>query len=172
MNNNFHQTGYGRDFFGYQLPRLIKALERLADAAEGSNKSISFSNKLPFKKALPLSWEEVSKIVSEELKAILGHPIDCVANYDDVGYWAVKINDMRIPSEEMSKALDLLKADEYQREDMLPLSDERHLGVNEIGMEGGNLLLENYLGYKWETMHIEEDRIWLLGDKSEVPNEN
>ena len=30
----FHETGYGRRFFESQLPKLIKALERIADSLE------------------------------------------------------------------------------------------------------------------------------------------
>lgn len=30
----FYQTGYGKDFFGRQLPALIRALERLADSMQ------------------------------------------------------------------------------------------------------------------------------------------
>lgn len=34
----FHETGYGRDFFSHQLPQLIKQLTRVADALEEQNK--------------------------------------------------------------------------------------------------------------------------------------
>lgn len=34
---NFIRTEYGRRFFDGQLPRLIKALERIADALEKQN---------------------------------------------------------------------------------------------------------------------------------------
>lgn len=34
----FHETGYGRTFFEYQLPKLIRELGRVADALEESNK--------------------------------------------------------------------------------------------------------------------------------------
>ncbi len=37
MGPQFHETGYGRTFFQSQLPRLIKAIERLADAVEKNN---------------------------------------------------------------------------------------------------------------------------------------
>lgn len=30
----FHETGYGRDFFQYQLPELIKQLTRVANSLE------------------------------------------------------------------------------------------------------------------------------------------
>lgn len=34
----FHETQYGKRFFDSQLPKLIKALERIADALENQNK--------------------------------------------------------------------------------------------------------------------------------------
>lgn len=34
MGPEFYQTGYGKRFFEAQLPRLINAIERLADAVE------------------------------------------------------------------------------------------------------------------------------------------
>lgn len=34
----FHETMYGKRFFDSQLPKLIKALERIADALEKQNK--------------------------------------------------------------------------------------------------------------------------------------
>ena len=34
MGPQFHETGYGRTFFQSQLPNLIKAINRLADAME------------------------------------------------------------------------------------------------------------------------------------------
>ena len=37
MGTQFHETGYGRTFFQSQLPNLIKAINRLADAMEKQN---------------------------------------------------------------------------------------------------------------------------------------
>lgn len=37
MGPQFHETGYGRTFFQSQLPNLIKAINRLADAMEKHN---------------------------------------------------------------------------------------------------------------------------------------
>lgn len=36
----FHETGYGKRFFESQLPKLIKALERIADALENEKKPL------------------------------------------------------------------------------------------------------------------------------------
>ena len=40
----FHETGYGRKFFDYQLPTLIKEIGRLADAVEESNRLAARTN--------------------------------------------------------------------------------------------------------------------------------
>ena len=37
MEPQFHETGYGRTFFQSQLPNLIKAINRLAEAMEKQN---------------------------------------------------------------------------------------------------------------------------------------
>ena len=37
MGPQFHETGYGRTFFQSQLPNLVKAINRLADAMEKQN---------------------------------------------------------------------------------------------------------------------------------------
>lgn len=37
MGPQFYETGYGRAFFQSQLPNLIKALNRLAEAVEKQN---------------------------------------------------------------------------------------------------------------------------------------
>jgi hypothetical protein len=37
MGPQFHETGYGRTFFQSQLPNMIKAINRLADAMEKQN---------------------------------------------------------------------------------------------------------------------------------------
>jgi len=35
----FHETGYGRKFFEADLPRLVRALERIATQLEANNKT-------------------------------------------------------------------------------------------------------------------------------------
>ena len=37
--NAFHETQYGKRFFDSQLPKLIKALERIANALEKQNEN-------------------------------------------------------------------------------------------------------------------------------------
>jgi len=45
MGPQFHETGYGRTFFQSQLPNLIKALNRLAEAIEKRNENVKEEKK-------------------------------------------------------------------------------------------------------------------------------
>lgn len=54
----FHQTGYGKDFFGRQLPALIRALEKLADSIQ----------KKPLAQPLPIQIEARANLLQDFFK--------------------------------------------------------------------------------------------------------
>jgi len=66
---HFHETGYGRTFFEGQLPRLLKALETIADT-------------LPKLKPTD-EVEQLRQLVREAVAAVSGDEIDPV----DVREW-------------------------------------------------------------------------------------
>ena len=116
--------------------------------------------------AVKLSWAKVSECISEEVSKILGREVVCDSRWNDYCYWATMIAGKRIPIEDLYKILDAVDANDAQRGDSLPESVERTFTVGEIGMDVSELLLERYFGYKWETTHIDEDNLWLLGEKA------
>ncbi len=122
-------------------------------------------------KAIKLSWAQVSDCISEEVSKILGRRVVCDSRWNDYCYWATMIAGKRIPIEELYTILDDVDANDAQRVDSLPESAERTHTVGEIGMDVSELLLERHFGYKWETTHIEEDNLWLLGEKDGDCNE-
>lgn len=122
-------------------------------------------------KAIKLSWAQVSDCISEEVSKILGRRVVCDSRWNDYCYWATMIAGKRIPIEELYKILDSLNANDYQRADSMPESVELTHTVGEIGMDASELLLERHFDYKWETTHIEEDNLWLLGEKDGEDNE-
>lgn len=122
-------------------------------------------------KAIKLSWAQVSDCISEEVSKILGRKVVCDSRWSDYCYWGTIIAGKRIPIEELYTILDTVRADEAQSRDSLPESTERTLTVREIGMDVSELLLERHFGYKWETTHIEEDNLWLLGERQGENNE-
>lgn len=122
-------------------------------------------------KAIKLSWAQVSDCISEEVSKILGRGVVCDSRWNDYCYWATMIAGKRIPIEELYTILDDVDANDAQRGDSLPESAEHTHTVGEIGMDVSELLLERHFGYKWETTHIEEDNLWLLGEKDGDCNE-
>ena len=48
-------------------------------------------------KAIRITWDRLSRIMSEEISKIIGREIQCRASMNDVEYWAVVIQDERIP---------------------------------------------------------------------------
>lgn len=66
---NFHETVYGKRFFESQLPKLIKTLERIADALEEQNKRERRrkENTELFKQALNEAWDnKIEKVIKGE----------------------------------------------------------------------------------------------------------
>lgn len=44
MGPQFHETAYGKRFFGIQLPKLTEALERIAQALERKEETLCIKN--------------------------------------------------------------------------------------------------------------------------------
>ena len=61
-------------------------------------------------KAIRITWDSLSRIMSEEISKILGREIHCKASMNDVEYWAIVIQDERIPLSELFKILETVKA--------------------------------------------------------------
>jgi hypothetical protein len=75
MNSEFHKTMMGTKFYGHDVPRIVKALERIAEALEHSNKT-------PYEIMNPSEDEDEDEI--EEPKSIS----DLVkSNYPYNGIW-------------------------------------------------------------------------------------
>lgn len=122
-------------------------------------------------KAIRISWDSLSRIMSEEIGKILGRDIRCIASMNDVDYWAVAMPDERIPLSELFKILETVKANEAERQDSLPESAMSEFSVRDIGMEAANLILAGRLGYKWKAQYMDDYGMWILGEKDGEDNE-
>ena len=122
-------------------------------------------------KAIRISWDSLSRIVSEEISKILGREICCKASMNDVEYWAIVIQDERIPLSELFKILETVKANEAERQDSLPESAMTQFSVRDIGMEAANLILAGRLGYRWKAQYMDDYGMWILGEKDGENNE-
>lgn len=122
-------------------------------------------------KALKFSWDEVSQRLQPEIEAILGRRILCVAKPDDEYYWCVAFPEGRIPLSDLFKILEAINASERERIDSVPPERDHPVDVSCLGMSASELLLRRCLGYQWETIHIKDDALWILGEKDGDLNE-
>ena len=122
-------------------------------------------------KALKFSWDEVSQKLHPEIEAILGRRILCVAKPDDEYYWCVAFPEGRIPLSDLFKILEAINASERERIDSVPPERDHPVDVSCLGMSASELLLRRCLGYQWETIHIKDDALWILGEKDGALNE-
>ena len=122
-------------------------------------------------KALKFSWDEVSQKLQPEIEAILGRRFLCVAKPDDEYYWCVAFPEGRIPLSDLFKILEAINASERERIDSVPPERDHPVDVSCLGMSASELLLRRCLGYQWETIHIKDDALWILGEKDGDLNE-
>lgn len=118
-------------------------------------------------KALQMTWMDVSKIMEIEIEKILGRKIVCEAAADEYDcYWAVSFPKERLPMADLYKLLDDIDATPKQRIDSVPPQSDHADSVNSIGMDVSALLLRRHLGYTWQTLHFDEEYMWVLGEAS------
>lgn len=122
-------------------------------------------------KAIRFTWQELSENLQTEVEAILERKITCRAKADDESYWCIGFPDGRIPMSEIYRILESLQASENERIDSLPPISEHPIGVSCIGMSASELLLRRHLGFQWEALHIDDDYLWVLGEKDGDLNE-
>lgn len=122
-------------------------------------------------KAIRFTWQELSENLQTEVEAILERKINCRAKADDESYWCIGFPDGRIPMSEIYRILESLQASKNERIDSLPPISEHTIGVSCIGMSASELLLRRHLGFQWEALHIDDDYLWVLGEKDGDLNE-
>lgn len=120
---------------------------------------------------LKLTWEEVPMGVSCEIFRILGRNLNCAAHADDYDYWGVRIEDERIPLSELFRLMESVDAGERVRKESLPESTCKSASSGELGMGMSDLLLRRHYECSWETVHIDEQNLWLLGVREDNSDE-
>lgn len=112
-------------------------------------------------RAVKLSWQEVCKIVSEEIEGILDVQIQCRANVAEQELWALMFEDFRLPLPKLCRLLQVTQASLEDWEDELP--DEGGTTVGDIGMGLTRKLIGRHLKVEWEFDIALEDCLWLIG---------
>lgn len=113
------------------------------------------------KRAVELGWHEVGSMVSEEIKGILGLPVQCKVNVVDGSFWDVTFIGYRLPLPKLCQLLQATQATPEDWEDALP--DEGGPDVGGIGIMLAEKLISRHLKLTWEHHLITEDSLWLVG---------
>lgn len=121
-------------------------------------------------KAIKLSWQQVSDCISQEVSNILGSKFICKARSSDYCYWGIVFMNKEITLDELYKIFVAVTANESERQESLPELAVKKSTLLEIGMRVGELLLERHFNCRYETTHIEENSLWLLGIKDGESN--
>ena len=118
------------------------------------------------KRAVELRWPEVSGIVAEEIKEVLGLQVQCRVNVVESSFWDVTFTEYRLPLPKLCQLLQATQATQEDWEDALP--DEGCLDVGGIGIVLAEKLIARHLHLTWEHHLITADSLW-LGGGADIP---
>jgi len=118
------------------------------------------------KRAVELRWPEVSGIVAEEIKEVLGLQVQCRVNVVESSFWDVTFTEYRLPLPKLCQLLQATQATQEDWEDALP--DEGCLDVGGIGIVLAEKLISRHLKVTWEHHLITMDSLWLVGE-TDIP---
>ena len=123
------------------------------------------------RKAIRVTWEDVSALIQSAIQAILDKDFVCKAKSDDYNYWSTSFMERRMMMSEVFTILEQLEATEEQRLDSLPEQEEWTESVDCIGMSAGSLLLSYALNKSWKEEYITDEALWLLDVTPKATND-
>lgn len=113
------------------------------------------------KRAIKLRWDEVSDIISEEIRQVLGLHIRCQIKVLEDEFWDAVFINSRLPLPKLCQLMQAVHAAPEDWEDALP--DEGGIDIGDMGMVSAEKLIAQYLKIRWEHRLITADSLWLVG---------
>lgn len=110
--------------------------------------------------AYRLAWDEIAKLLSDQIKAVLGRRFLLRVWPEDQGYWGACALHGLFSVADLNRLLDAVQADAETRMETLPEDSE---DVHGFGMTLGSLLLKAALQADWKCEMVEDDALWLIG---------
>lgn len=107
-----------------------------------------------------LAWDDIAKLLSDRIKAILGRRFLLRVWPEDQGYWGARALHGLFSVADLNRLLDAVQADADARRETLPEDSE---DVHGFGMALGSLLLKSALQADWKNELVEDDALWLIG---------
>lgn len=110
--------------------------------------------------AYRLAWDDIAKLLSDQIKAVLGRRFLLRVWPEDQGYWGARALHGLFSVADLNRLLDAVQADAETRMETLPEDSE---AVHGFGMTLGSLLLKAALQADWKCEMVEDDALWLIG---------
>ena len=110
--------------------------------------------------AYRLAWDDIAKLLSDQIKAVLGRRFLLRVWPEDQGYWGARALHGLFSVADLNRLLDAVQADAETRMETLPEDSE---DVHGFGMTLGSLLLKAALQADWKCEMVEDDALWLIG---------
>ena len=107
-----------------------------------------------------LAWDDIAKLLSDQIKAVLGRRFLLRVWPEDQGYWGARALHGLFSVADLNRLLDAVQADAETRMETLPEDSE---DVHGFGMTLGSLLLKAALQADWKCEMVEDDALWLIG---------
>ena len=107
-----------------------------------------------------LAWDDIAKLLSDQIKAVLGRRFLLRVWPEDQGYWGARALHGLFSVANLNRLLDAVQADAETRMETLPEDSE---DVHGFGMTLGSLLLKAALQADWKCEMVEDDALWLIG---------
>jgi hypothetical protein len=107
-----------------------------------------------------LVWDDIAKLLSDQIKALLGRRFLLRVWPEDQGYWGARALHGMFSVADLDRLLDAVQADVETRLETLPEDSE---SVHGFGMTLGSLLLKSALQADWKCEMVEADALWLIG---------
>ena len=107
-----------------------------------------------------LAWDDIAKLLSDQIKAVLGRRFLLRVWPEDQGYWGARALHGLFSVADLNRLLDAVQADAETRMETLPEDSE---DVHGFGMTLGSLLLKASLQADWKCEMVEDDALWLIG---------
>ena len=123
-------------------------------------RSMEIMNKNRAYETYRLAWDDIAKLLSNQIKAILGRRFLLRVWPEDQGYWGARALYGQFSVADLNQLLDAVQADAETRLETLPEDSE---AVHGFGMTLGSLLLKAVLQADWKCELVEDDALWLIG---------
>lgn len=161
LRNTTRSTAPATSFASASTPPMRRTHSTMGHIGRKGKRSMEkVIDKSQAYEAYRLAWDDIAKLLSDQIKAVLGRRFLLRVWPEDQGYWGARALHGLFSVADLNRLLDAVQADAETRMETLPEDSE---DVHGFGMTLGSLLLKAALQADWKCEMVEDDALWLIG---------